>query len=71
VVGRSRSCDLVFDEDTISRRHAVVWHDGGTWRVVDLESTNGTYLNGERIEAARLAPGDEVRFGAVKLRFTT
>lgn len=66
VVGRSRSCDIRLREDTVSRLHAaLVWEDNG-WTLEDLGSSNGTFLNGQRVvEPQRVKVGDKVRFGAV------
>ncbi|MCS7182828.1 MAG: FHA domain-containing protein [Thermoanaerobaculum sp.] len=67
VVGRSRSCDVRLREDTVSRLHAAfVWDEGG-WLLEDLGSSNGTFLNGQRVvEPQRVKAGDHVRFGSLK-----
>lgn len=67
VVGRSRSCDVRLREDTVSRLHAAfVWNDEG-WILEDLGSSNGTFLNGQRVvEPQRVKAGDQIRFGALK-----
>ena len=67
VVGRSRACDIRLKEDTVSRLHAVlVWH-GEDLSLEDLGSSNGTFVNGERVLAPRqLLAGDVVRFGALR-----
>ena len=67
-VGRERGNDLVLPHPEISRRHARIERDGEGWRVVDLNSTNGTWVNGERIETAPVSTGDEVAFA--DLRFS-
>jgi hypothetical protein len=69
VVGREDSpiADRLGDYTNISRRHAEIRCDGTTLTVVDLKSTNGTFINDERIEPgtpARARPGDRVRFAA-------
>jgi len=57
-------------DDTVSRLHAVFENLGSGWSIRDLGSRNGTYLNGERIEAERvLRPGDEVRVGKSRLLY--
>src|SRR5271156_2696642 len=68
VVGRARtSYPPVFDP-TISRKHAeVVCSEAGV-EVRDLGSSNGTFVNGAKIETARLSPGDVVSFGKVPFR---
>ena len=68
VVGRALTSDIPVLDPTISRRHAeVVWDDSGV-HVRDLGSSNGTFLNGVKIEAAKLSPGDVVTFGKVPFR---
>lgn len=67
VVGRSRSCDIRLREDTVSRLHAAFIREEDGWMLEDLGSSNGTFLNGQRVvERQRVKAGDQVRFGAVK-----
>jgi hypothetical protein len=70
-VGKDGQNDLVLDGDpTVSRLHAVLEQFGAGWCVTDLGSSNGTFLNGERIWAQqRLRHGDEVRVGRTRLLF--
>lgn len=63
LIGRGSWCDLVIPGDTVSRRHAELFFREGGWILVDLDSTNGTYINGARVHRAQLLPGDRVRFG--------
>jgi len=67
-IGRSTGADFILDAALVSRVHCqfLVLRDGEL-EVKDLESTNGTYVNGERLERARLASGDCVRIGRVEL----
>jgi len=67
VIGRSRSCDIRLREDTVSRLHAaLVWRDDDLV-VEDLGSSNGTFVNGERVLAPRtVMAGDSVRFGSLR-----
>ncbi|GEM_PF-2933071 len=63
-IGRSDACDIQLDDDGVSRRHAkLVRTADGSIRVLDLKSTNGTYVNNERVELALLQDGDRVRLG--------
>lgn len=62
VVGRARECDLCLAVAHLSRRHARLFFDGGALWVEDLNSANGTFLNGRRVERARLRAGDELAF---------
>ena len=68
VVGRALNSDIPVFDPTISRRHAEVALDENGVHVTDLGSSNGTFLNGARIDAARLSPGDVVTFGKVAFR---
>ncbi len=70
-VGRAPTCDLPVFDPTISRRHAELVVDGGSLRVKDLGSSNGTFVNGARIEQANVAVDDLVSFGKVPFRLTT
>jgi hypothetical protein len=57
-------------ESTVSRQHAEVTRSGGEVSVTDLGSTNGTYVNGQKVQAeVTLRPGDTVQFGAVRFRY--
>lgn len=67
VVGRSQEVDLVLDEASVSRRHAVFTLGGGQLVLRDLGSANGTLVNGQRIEEAQLQPGDVVSLGQARL----
>ncbi len=63
VVGRHPSCDIVVSDETVSRRHAMLTFRDGGWVVRDLQSTNGTRLNGEYVGRCRLRPGDRLGLG--------
>ncbi|HUY86584.1 MAG TPA: FHA domain-containing protein [Acidimicrobiales bacterium] len=68
-VGRHPDSDIFLDDVTVSRRHAeVTRRDSGYW-VMDVGSLNGTYLNRERVDFAKLSTGDEVQIGRFKLVF--
>lgn len=67
--GRHPDADIFLDDVTVSRRHAQVLRDAGTFSVRDLGSMNGTYLNGERIDDAALTDGDELQIGKYRLTF--
>ena len=62
-IGRA-GCDLDLNDPDVSRRHAVIREAGEGIALEDLGSTNGTWVNGRRIEGVvTLAAGDEIRFG--------
>lgn len=71
VIGRADSCDLVLDNPLISRAHAVVEAVGDAVTIRDLESHNGTYVNGQRQEGCALSAGDEIKIGGYQIRFLT
>ena len=68
--GRHPDSDIFLDDITVSRRHAEIVREGYGYRVRDVGSLNGTYLNRERIESeAPLQNGDELQIGKFKLVF--
>jgi pSer/pThr/pTyr-binding forkhead associated (FHA) protein len=68
-LGRSRDCDYVLAEPSVSRRHAELRRDGGRWLLRDLRSRNGTRVNGVRLlDEAEVGPGDRVSFGDARFR---
>ncbi|QIG40917.1 FHA domain-containing protein [Microbacterium sp. 4R-513] len=68
-VGRHPEADIFFDDVTVSRRHAEITRDDAGFEIVDQRSLNGTYVNGERVDRARLDNGSEVRIGKFRLNF--
>ena len=68
VVGRALTSDIPVLDPTISRRHAEVLWDTTGVHVKDLGSSNGTFLNGVKVEEAKLSPGDVITFGKVPFR---
>lgn len=68
IVGRSPTSDFPIIDPTISRRHAQILRQDDKILVRDLGSSNGTYVNGVRVESAELKPGDLVTFGKVMFR---
>ena len=65
LVGRDRGAWLHLENTAVSRRHALISARGGTCRIRDLGSTNGTFVNGEPVTVADLHRGDEIRLGEV------
>ena len=68
-LGRARECDIVVDDPSVSRRHAELRRRPGGFTLVDLSSTNGTQVNGKKIEQAEVADGDRIMLGQTELRF--
>jgi pSer/pThr/pTyr-binding forkhead associated (FHA) protein len=67
-VGRDRQADFVVDAALVSRMHCRLEARDDAIEVVDLSSTNGTYVNGKRVERAALSSGDQLRVGRLELR---
>lgn len=69
-IGSAAGNDLVIEEATVSRHHAKIQYRGGVCRVIDLESTNGTFVNGERVRGSlTFKVGDELSFGSARYRY--
>jgi Protein of unknown function (DUF3662)/FHA domain len=68
-VGRSEESEIVLVDPSVSRQHAVVEVDAGEPFVRDLDSTNGTFVNGRRVKVSTLRDGDELLFGNTHMRF--
>ena len=70
LIGRS-SESLALTDGTVSRRHAELTPDDGRWYLRDLDSSNGTFINGERIsgDPVELSPGDQIRCGSTLVLF--
>src|SRR5262245_62582934 len=69
LVGRHIHCDVRIDSARVSRRHCCLFPEGDHLVVRDLDSTNGTWVNGDRVAVARVAPGDELAIGPLRYRF--
>jgi uncharacterized protein DUF4388/FHA domain-containing protein len=69
VLGRSRECEVRLGDADTSRRHAKIVCSGGRFVLHDLGSTNGTFVNGERVGERELEPGDRLQIGANPVTF--
>ncbi len=67
--GRHHDAEIFLDDVTVSRRHAEFRRDAGGFRVVDVGSLNGTYVNRQRIDDTLLSGGDEVQIGKYRLLY--
>jgi len=65
VIGRREDCDLRIPLGEVSRKHCRIVRDGDTLKLEDLGSSNGTFLNGQRVQEAILSPGDTLQVGPV------
>jgi hypothetical protein len=68
VLGRSRDCDVVLADTNVSRRHAELVRHGGGFVLRDLDSTNGSLVNGRRVREAPVTAGDVLTLGTTTLR---
>jgi pSer/pThr/pTyr-binding forkhead associated (FHA) protein len=68
-VGRGFAADVRLDDQSVSRRHAIIHQRAGGSRILDDRSANGTFVNGRRVTEAELADGDVVVLGRVVLTY--
>src|ERR1700722_16782451 len=64
-IGRLADQNVVLRNSFVSRRHAVINRHNGSFELLDLNSSHGTYVNGTRIERVILKPGDKLQFGSL------
>jgi hypothetical protein len=69
VMGTAADCDVVLTDPYLSSKHAVIRHENGVFTLVDLDSTNGTYLNERRVSKEDLIDNDKVRLGRSEMKF--
>ena len=67
IIGRHSEADVRLSDPDVSRQHCRITVEDGMWRIVDLRSTNGVYLNDVRRTEATLYPGDRLQIGSVEL----
>jgi FHA domain/DUF1707 SHOCT-like domain len=70
LIGRSSRCDIVLGHPSVSRQHALLRRNSEGWAVRDLDSLNGTWLNGDRITRSVLRRGDSIAFGEQRVRLS-
>ena len=67
-IGRAPECELLIDDTYVSSQHARIFGKNGAWYVEDLGSTNGTFVNDQKLAApAMVQPGDKIRMGTTVL----
>ena len=69
MIGTAADADIVLTDQYMSSRHAVMRHEEGVFVLVDLDSTNGTYVNDQRVSKEELIDNDKVRLGRTELKF--
>lgn len=68
ILGRDEACQVPLDDPRVSTRHAMVYFAGGEFRVRDLDSTNGSLLNGSPLTEFAFQDGDDLRVGKTVVR---
>lgn len=68
-IGRTPDCAVNANSLSVSRNHARIWEEGGQYHVLDLNSSNGTFVNGRRVESQVLAPNDLIKCGEFTMVF--
>ena len=69
-IGRADTCTICVPTDQVSRKHCTVQHVLGKYYLVDNRSTNGTFVNEQKVERAKLVDGDQIRVGKTVLKYT-
>ena len=69
VIGTAADCDIVLTDPYLSNKHSAIRHEDGRFTLIDLDSTNGTYLNDRRISKEELIDNDKIRLGRTELKF--
>ena len=71
LIGRNPTTDITLLDEGISREHALIVYDPDedTYTVEDLQSTNGTKVNGKRVRSSQLADGDDLQIGHTRFQF--
>lgn len=69
IIGRSPECDLVINETTVSGKHSKITKVGEQFEIADLGSTNGTFVNGVKVDVKRLRTDDNIKFDVYEFRY--
>jgi hypothetical protein len=69
VLGTAADCDIVLTDKKISRKHATVRYEGGEFQIADLDSSNGTFVNDEKVQKHDLIDNDIIKLGDIEFEF--
>ena len=69
VIGSAADCDVVLTDKKISRKHATIRYESGEFQIADLDSSNGTFVNDEKLQKHDLIDNDIVKLGDIELEF--
>ena len=68
-LGTAADCDIVITDPYLSAKHSTIRHEDGNFVLIDLDSTNGTYVNQKRVSKMELIDNDTIRFGRTEFKF--
>jgi hypothetical protein len=69
VIGTAADCDIVLTDKKISRKHATVRYEGGEFQIADLDSSNGCFVNDEKVQKHDLIDNDMIKLGDIEFEF--
>ena len=69
VIGTAADCDIVLTDKKISRKHATIRYEGGEFQIADLDSSNGCFVNDEKIQKHDLIDNDIIKLGDIEFEF--
>jgi hypothetical protein len=69
VIGTAADCDVVLSDKKLSRKHATIRYEGGEFQIADLDSSNGTFVNDEKIQKHDLIDNDIIKLGDIEFEF--
>jgi Inner membrane component of T3SS, cytoplasmic domain len=69
VLGTAADCDVVLTDKKISRKHATIRYEGGEFQIADLDSSNGTFVNDEKVQKHDLIDNDILKLGDIEFEF--
>ena len=69
VLGTAADCDIVLTDKKISRKHATIRYEGGEFQIADLDSSNGTFVNDEKVQKHDLIDNDIIKLGDIEFEF--
>jgi Inner membrane component of T3SS, cytoplasmic domain len=69
VIGTAADCEVVLTDKKVSRKHATIRYEGGEFQIADLDSSNGTFVNDEKVQKHPLIDNDVVKLGDIEFEF--
>ena len=69
VIGTASDCDIVLSDKKLSRKHSTIRYEGGEFQIADLDSSNGTHVNDEKVQKHDLIDNDIIKLGDIEFEF--